>query len=122
MIQFIGFTPSPPARGYFEDVVGRLQDEAPANSTIRATLSKVDGQYFGRIHIFSQAGEFVAVAESVKAWALGPILTSRMRRHLDHWKTNRFAHETVRGHVAKSGGKMRDNDFREGQSSADWAQ
>lgn len=57
-IKFQGFTPSEFSQAYFNEVLQRLHEEAPANSFMRATISKVRDQFKAVVHINSAAGHF----------------------------------------------------------------
>lgn len=95
-IKFQGFTPSEFTQAYFNEVLQRLHEEAPASSFLKATVSKVNDGFRAVVQINSSAGHFVATAHGRKITEIGHQVVSKMHRQLDRWKTQRRTHETLR--------------------------
>lgn len=88
-IKFQGFTPSEFTRAYFNEVLQRLHEEAPASSFLKATITKVRDHFKAVVQINSAAGHFFATAQSERLTEVGQQIISRMHRQLDRWKTLR---------------------------------
>ncbi len=95
-IKFQGFSPTEFTEAYFNEVLQRLHEEAPASSFIKATVSKVNEGFKAVVQINSSAGQFFATAHARKITDLGHQIVAKMHRQLDRWKTLRRDHETLR--------------------------
>ena len=89
-VHYHGFSPSSAAESAINGIMRELLEESPSSASLRATISKDGEAYKGIVTISSHAGRFFAIGSSESLVELGHMLTARMRRQLDRWKSRRF--------------------------------
>ena len=90
-VQFKGFKPSKEDCSELCTMTSNLQLEAPDQSFLDATFSKVEDSFKGIIHIHTSVGNFFATAQDRYLSNVRKKLTDGLHVQLERWKVKRFA-------------------------------
>ncbi len=91
LIQYHGFSPSPFIKDHVQCLMQQIQDESPASSALRISITKSGERTFkGSVQISSHVGQFYVQTTSSSLIDIADRLLERARRKLEKWKDRRF--------------------------------
>lgn len=89
-INYRGFTPAEGTKAFFQNLIRRIQDDAPNSCFIKASVARDHGHFRGVIRINSAAIKLLTFAETSDLRDLGRELYEKLRKQLNQWKEERF--------------------------------
>jgi hypothetical protein len=101
-INYVNCSPSENSERFIRDLMEHLFEEAPSNSHLKLSITKVaDDGFSGVLTINSALQTFSAISSARSPSLIAQQLVERIRRQLDSWKSNRFRSSVRRLRHAK---------------------
>ncbi|MCB0367613.1 MAG: hypothetical protein H6624_12930 [Bdellovibrionaceae bacterium] len=73
------------------NVLTQVEEILPRSSTLNGHITGSEGQYHGRIHIYTRIGAFVARAKARNIFTLIAKLQAKILRQIVNWREKRAA-------------------------------